>query len=150
MLFPTIDFAIFFAVAFVASWLFNPYPIFWKLAIIALSYFFYGWWDWRFVFLLLAATVVSHFGALGAARRGSSPRAAKASLVASVVALLGILGYFKYYGFFAVNIDNVLHGMGAGRIFPLVQPTLPVAISFFTFMAISYVVDVYRGRIRCV
>jgi D-alanyl-lipoteichoic acid acyltransferase DltB (MBOAT superfamily) len=147
MLFPTIDFAIFFAVAFVASWLFNPYPIFWKLAIIALSYFFYGWWDWRFVFLLLAATVVSHFGALGAARRGSSPRAAKASLVASVIALLGILGYFKYYGFFAVNVDNVLHGMGAGRIFPLVQPTLPVAISFFTFMAISYVVDVYRGRI---
>jgi alginate O-acetyltransferase complex protein AlgI len=147
MLFPTIDFAIFFAVAFVASWLFNPYPTSWKLAIIALSYFFYGWWDWRFVFLLVAATITAHFGAQGASRRGSSPRAAKASLVAAIATLLGILGYFKYYGFFAANVDNVLHGMGAGRLFPLVQPTLPVAISFFTFMAISYVVDVYRGRI---
>jgi D-alanyl-lipoteichoic acid acyltransferase DltB (MBOAT superfamily) len=147
MLFPTIDFAIFFAIAFVASWLFNPYPTFWKLAIIALSYFFYSWWDWRFVFLLVASTVIAHFGALGASRRGSSPRNAKAALVLSLTGLLGLLGYFKYYGFFAVNVDNMLHGFGAGRLVPLVEPTLPVAISFFTFMAISYVVDVYRGRI---
>jgi alginate O-acetyltransferase complex protein AlgI len=147
MLFPTIDFAIFFLVAFVASWLLNPYPTPWKLAIIALSYFFYSWWDWRFVFLLLASTVIAHLGALGAVRRESSPRLARVSVVASLVALLGLLGYFKYYGFFAVNVDNVLHGMGAGRLLPLVQPTLPVAISFFTFMAISYVVDVYRGQL---
>jgi len=148
MLFPTIDFAVFFAVAFVASWLLNPYPTFWKLGVIALSYFFYSWWDWRFVFLLLAATVISHLGALGAAKRATSPRMAKAALVGALVALIALLGYFKYYAFFAVNVDNVLHGMGAGRLFPLVQPTLPVAISFFTFMAISYVVDVYRGRLE--
>jgi alginate O-acetyltransferase complex protein AlgI len=147
MLFPTIDFAIFFAVAFTACWLFNPYPTFWKLAVIALSYFFYGWWDWRFTLLLFASTVIAHFGALGASRRGTSPRVAKTALVVSLIGLLGLLGYFKYYGFFAVNVDNALHTFGAGRLFPLVQPTLPVAISFFTFMAISYVVDVYRGRI---
>src|ERR1039458_1592230 len=132
MLFPTIDFAIFFAVAFVASWLLNPYPTFWKLAIIALSYFFYSWWDWRFVLLLVASTVTSHLGALGASRRVSSPRSAKAALVLSLTGLLGLLGYFKYYGFFAVNVDNMLHGFGAGRLVPLVEPTLPVAISFFT------------------
>ncbi|HLJ08359.1 MAG TPA: MBOAT family O-acyltransferase [Acidimicrobiia bacterium] len=148
MLFPTIDFALFFLVAFVTSWLLNPYPVAWKLATIALSYFFYSWWDWRFVFLLLAATVLAHLGARGAATRERSPRAAKAWMIGSLVGLLGLLGYFKYYGFFAVNVDNVLHSMGAGRLVPLVQPTLPVAISFFTFMAISYVVDVYRGRLE--
>ena len=52
MLFPTIDFAIFFAVVFTANWLLNPYPGLWKLAMIAASYVFYSWWDWRFVFLL--------------------------------------------------------------------------------------------------
>jgi alginate O-acetyltransferase complex protein AlgI len=148
MLFPTIDFAIFFLVAFVACWLLNPYPTLWKLAVIALSYFFYSWWDWRFVFLLFAATVIAHLGARGAARHRASPRSARAWLIAALVSLLGLLGYFKYYGFFAVNVDNLLHGLGAGRLVPLVQPTLPVAISFFTFMAISYVVDVYHGRLE--
>ncbi len=148
MLFPTIDFAIFFVVAFVVAWLLNPYPTPWKLAIIALSYFFYAWWDWRFVFLLLASTALAHLGAIGSSRRQASPKVAKASLVGALAGLLGLLGYFKYYGFFAVNVDNLLHSIGLGRLVPLVQPTLPVAISFFTFMAISYVVDVYRGRLE--
>ncbi len=148
MLFPTIDFAIFFLVAFVAAWLLNPYPTPWKLGIIALSYFFYSWWDWRFVFLLVASTVLAHLGAMGSSRRATSPRVARASLIGSLAGLLGLLGYFKYYGFFAVNADNLLHSLGLGRLIPLIQPTLPVAISFFTFMAISYVVDVYRGRLE--
>src|SRR5579875_3688533 len=146
MLFPTIDFAIFFAVAFITNWLLNPYPVPWKLAMVALSYFFYSWWDWRFVFLLAAATIIAHLGALGVST-ASGDRWRKAALVVAVGALLGLLGYFKYYGFFAVNADNFLRHLGLGDLFPLVQPTLPVAISFFTFMAISYVVDVYRGRI---
>ncbi len=58
MLFPTIDFAIFFAVAFTANWLLNPYPRPWKLFMIAASYLFYSWWDWRFIFLLAASTAV--------------------------------------------------------------------------------------------
>ncbi|MGH9045088.1 MAG: MBOAT family O-acyltransferase [Acidimicrobiales bacterium] len=147
MLFPTIDFAIFFAVAFVVSWLLSPHAIAWKLALIGLSYFFYSWWDWRFVFLLLASTLIAHLGALGVSRRGFAPKLARWSLIVSLAGLLGLLGYFKYYGFFAVNVDNALHTIGLVRLVPLIQPTLPVAISFFTFMAISYVVDVYRGRI---
>ena len=63
---------------------------------------------------------------------------------ATVILLLGILGWFKYYGFVSVNLDNVTHGIGLGRAVPLLQVGLPIAISFFTFMAISYVVDVYR------
>ena len=61
---------------------------------------------------------------------------------------LGLLGWFKYYDFFAVNVANVMHGMGIGAPLPLLQVTLPVGISFFTFMALSYVIDVYRRSLE--
>jgi len=147
MLFPTIDFAIFFAVAFTANWLLNPYPRSWKLAMIALSYFFYSWWDWRFVFLLAASTVIAQVGA-AAVNRFPDERRRRAAMVASVAALLGLLGWFKYYGFVAVNADNFLHLLGGGHLLPLLAVTLPVGISFFTFMALSYVIDVYRRRLE--
>lgn len=147
MLFPTIDFAIFFAVAFTVNWLLNPYSGPWKLAMIGLSYYFYAWWDWHFVFLLGASTAIAQVGAT-AINRFESTRARRACLVVSCAGLLGLLGYFKYYGFFSSNVDNALHGMGLGRIVPIIQPTLPVAISFFTFMALSYVIDVYRRQLK--
>src|ERR1039458_3994544 len=136
MLFPTIDFAIFFAVAYTVNWLLNPYARWWKLSMIALSYVFYGWVGWSYCLLLLATTVVSFTGAawVSATRDERSRRIAMA---VSVVALLGILGWFKYYGFVSVNVDNVTHAVGLGRAIPLLQAGLPIAISFFTFMAIS-------------
>ena len=66
----------------------------------------------------------------------------------SVGALLAILGWFKYYGFVSVNLDNLTHAVGMGRAVPLLQVGLPIAISFFTFMAISYVVDIYRRQLE--
>jgi alginate O-acetyltransferase complex protein AlgI len=146
MLFPTIDFAIFFAAAFTANWVLNPYPRLWRVAMITASYVFYSWWDWRFVFLLAAATVIAQAGAISV-HRLKSRRQRRAALALSVGALLGLLGWFKYYGFLAVNVDNLFHGVGAGRLMPLMEVTLPVGISFFTFMAVSYVVDVYRGHL---
>ena len=143
MLFPTIDFAIFFAVAFTANWLLNPYPRIWKLAMIAASYLFYSWWDWRFIFLLAASTALSHLGASALARLPDG-RGRRAVLAGSVAALLGLLAWFKYYGFLSVNVDNALHALHMGRAFPLLAVTLPVGVSFFTFMALSYVIDVYR------
>ncbi|HLN17627.1 MAG TPA: MBOAT family O-acyltransferase [Acidimicrobiales bacterium] len=146
MLFPTIDFAIFFAVAFAVNWLLNPYPVPWKLAMIALSYFFYSWWDWRFIFLLAASTVISQLGAVRISK-ARTERSRKAWMIASVVGLLGLLGWFKYYGFLSSNLDNAFHRIGLGHPLPIIQPTLPVAISFFTFMALSYVIDVYRRQL---
>ncbi len=146
MLFPTVDFAIFFAAAFTANWLLNPYPRLWRAAMVAASYLFYSWWDWRFVFLLGAATVIAHVGARSVQRsRTASWR--RAAMVVSVSLLLGLLGWFKYYGFLTVNLDSLSHALGGGDFLPLLRVTLPVGISFFTFMAVSYVVDVYRGRI---
>ncbi len=143
MLFPTIDFAIFFAVAFTVCWLLNPYAGWWKLAMIGLSYVFYGWVGWSYCLLLLLTTVVS-FGGGQWVSAMRTERSRRIAMGVSVGALLAILGWFKYYGFVSVNLDNLTHALGFGRAVPLLQVALPIAISFFTFMAISYVIDIYR------
>jgi len=147
MLFPTIDFAIFFAVAFTVNWLLNPYAGRWKLSMVGLSYVFYGWVGWSYCLLLASTTAVAFAGGtLVAASRNERSR--RIAMGVTVAALLGILGWFKYYGFVSVNLDNVSHAVGLGRAIPLLQVGLPIAISFFTFMAISYVVDVYRRQLE--
>ena len=136
MLFPTIDFAVFFLVAFSLCWLLSPFPTPWKLCVLVLSYAFYAFWDPKFVLLLVVETAIAHVGARLIVR-ASGQQARKRWMVASVAGLLGILGYFKYAGFFAVNLDNLLRSVGLGNLIPLVQPTLPIAISFFTFSTSS-------------
>jgi alginate O-acetyltransferase complex protein AlgI len=145
VLFPTTDFAIFFAVVFTVNWLLNPYSGPWKVFMVAASYFFYSWWDWRFVFLLAASTAIAHLGSTSINRLTGTRR--RMALWATLACLLGLLSWFKYYGFVALNVDNTFHSLGMGRPLPLPAITLPVGISFFTFMAVSYVVDVYRGRL---
>jgi D-alanyl-lipoteichoic acid acyltransferase DltB (MBOAT superfamily) len=142
LLFPTTDFAIFFAIVYVGQWLLNPYAGPWKAFMVLASYVFYAWWDWRFIFLLAASTTIAHFGAKVLSPLEGTPR--RVALWTTLCGLLGLLAWFKYYGFVAVNLDNLLHTLGLGRPMPLLNITLPVGISFFTFMAVSYVVDVYR------
>jgi alginate O-acetyltransferase complex protein AlgI len=147
MLFPTIDFAIFFAIAFTVNWLLNPYAGWWKLSMIGLSYVFYGWVGWSYCLLLLTTTVVA-FGGGAWVHATRNERTRRIAMGVSVGALLAILGWFKYYGFVSVNLDNLTHAVGLGRAVPLLQVGLPIAISFFTFMAISYVVDIYRRQLE--
>ncbi len=146
MLFPTIDFAIFFAVVFTVQWLLVPFAGPWKVFMVVASYVFYAWWDWHFIFLLAASTVFAFVGGRLVDKAEGTSR--KVVLWTTLVLLLGLLAWFKYYGFVAVNVDNFTHFLGLGRPIPLLSVTLPVGISFFTFMAISYVVDIYRGVLR--
>ena len=146
VLFPTIDFAIFFAVVYTVQWILNPYPGPWKAFMVVASYFFYGWWDWRFTFLLAASTTIAQVGGTIVAR--SSGTARRVALWTTLTGLVGLLAWFKYYGFFGVNFDNVFHSLGLGHPVPLLAITLPVGISFFTFMAVSYVVDIHRGVLK--
>ena len=144
MLFPTVDFAIFFVLVFVGHWLLNHLAQPWKWFMIAASYVFYAWWDWRFVFLLVGVSVLAQLGAIAVTKT----RSARARLVVNGIAitlLLLPLAFFKYYGFFAVNLTNTLSSLGLEPSIPLIQVVLPVGVSFFTFMAIAYVVDVFRG-----
>jgi D-alanyl-lipoteichoic acid acyltransferase DltB (MBOAT superfamily) len=147
MLFPTFDFAIFFAIAYTVNWLLNPYSTPWKLAMIGLSYVFYGWVGWGYCLLLVATTTIACVGGV-AVQRATTERRRRLFMGLACAGLLGLLGWFKYYGFFSVNIDNLTHAMGLGRAVPLLQVALPIAISFYTFMALSYVVDIYRRQLE--
>ena len=146
VLFPTIDFAIFFAVVFTVQWLLVPYAGPWKAFMVLASYVFYAWWDWRFIFLLAASTGIAFVG--GALIHPATGTRRRVTLWVTLALLLSLLVWFKYFGFVAVNVDNVTHALGLGRPIPLLTLTLPIGISFFTFMAISYVVDIYRGVLR--
>jgi D-alanyl-lipoteichoic acid acyltransferase DltB (MBOAT superfamily) len=143
MLFPTVDFAIFLVLVFTAHWLLNHLSQPWKWFMIGASYVFYAWWDWRFVLLLVGISILAQLGAIAVART-RSPRARLVVNGIAVALLLVPLAFFKYYGFFAVNVTNTLASLGIEPSLPLIQVVLPVGISFFTFMAIAYVVDVYR------
>jgi len=147
VIFPTVEFAAFFAVVLVVSWLVMPMPRVWKPFMIAASYFFYGYTDWRFCALLGVATVGNQVAARVIASAPSTRRASGV-VAAAVSADLVLLGVFKYLGFLEVSADSVLRAVGLGAALPLANVALPIGISFFTFQAISYVVDVYRGVIR--
>ena len=146
MLFPTIAFAVFFAIVLTANWALARRPVAWRLFMLAASWFFYGWWDARFVVLLAASTVANQLLARRMAATDDEG-ARRRTVVVAVVLNLGILGFFKYYGFFVESAEGLLHGLGLQANLPLLQVILPVGISFFTFQALSYVIDVYRGRI---
>jgi D-alanyl-lipoteichoic acid acyltransferase DltB (MBOAT superfamily) len=140
VLFPTVTFAVFFMIVLPASWALMRRPRAWRVFILAASFVFYGWWDWRFVFLLAASIVGNQVLAL-AIHRAERAAARKALLGLAVAFDLGILAYFKYTNFFLSSADNLL-----GTSW-LTNVTLPVGVSFYTFMAISYVVDTYRREL---
>ncbi len=147
MLFPTIDFAIFFGIVFVVNWLSAPHPRVWKPLILVASYVFYAWWDWRFIFLLAASSCITAGGAR-LVRRATTKAGRDLALGVTVALELGLLGWFKYASFVALSVDNALHHLGIhGAPLPLLQVTLPVGISFFTFMGLSYVIDVHRNKL---
>ena len=145
MLFPTTDFALFFCLVFVGHWVLNHRPVAWKLFMIGASYVFYSWWDWRFVVLLAVVSLLAQIGATLIARQPEENRR-RAAAMATVVLLLTPLAYFKYYGFVSVNLTNAFQGLGLHVGLPLTDVVLPVGVSFFSFMAVSYVVDVARGH----
>lgn len=143
MLFPTFAFAVFFLVVFTLHWTLVARARVWKPFMLAASYFFYGYWDWRFLGLILACTITTHAAALLIDRCVSASRR-RLLLILALVFNLGVLGFFKYYGFFAVSLYQLCGKMNIPCSLPLLDIVLPVGISFFTFQALSYVVDVYR------
>ncbi|MEA2551685.1 MAG: alginate O-acetyltransferase complex protein AlgI [Actinomycetota bacterium] len=144
MLFPTTDFAVFFSLIFAGHWILNHKPTPWKLFMIGASYVFYAWWDWRFVVLLAGVSAAAQAGATIVGRQTDASRR-RAATIAAVVLVLSPLAYFKYYGFFSVSLSNAFQGLGLHLGIPLSDVVLPVGLSFFSFMAVSYVVDVSRG-----
>ncbi len=143
MLFPTATFAIFFLIVLPLSWLLMPRGERWRPFIIAASFVFYSAWDWRFVFLLAVSILWNQLFAL-VIHQQRAAETRKALLVVAVAGNVALLGYFKYYDFFATSTNNLFAFVGIDVPLEARSIVLPVGISFFTFMGISYVVDVYR------
>lgn len=146
MLFPTLTFASFFLIVYPLYWFLRERQSAWKIFILIASYIFYGAWDWRFVFLIILSTVVNQEFALRLSRAAEQHR--RLLLIPAVSFNLLLLGVFKYYGFFIDSLNNLLHLLGVGVRLPLLAIIVPVGISFFTFQAITYIVDIYRERLQ--
>ena len=127
--------------------LFYTSPRQWRRHILlAASYFFYGYWNYKFIPLLLILTAIDYTAGIWIERAGATPRR-KAILILSLSANLGFLGFFKYFNFVAGNVALLL-GRPAGAFFHDI--VLPLGISFHTFQSMSYVIDVYRGQQKAV
>ena len=148
MLFNSIDFAIFLPIVFILYWFFTNRNL--KLQNILLliaSYFFYGWWDWRFLSLIAFSTIVDY--SVGRAlenQKNLTKR--KALLWVSIAVNLGFLGFFKYYNFFIDNFISAFSLFGTELKVSSLNIILPVGISFYTFQTLSYTIDIYREKLK--
>jgi len=144
MLFPTGTFVAFFVVVFALSWALARNPRVWKPFIIAASYFFYAFWGWKYALLLAGYTLVTWL--LGCWLAAAS-RKRGWILALALVLDLAPLAFSKYYGFIAFNLSELFHWFGLTGTTSLMQVAIPVGISFTTFRGISYLVDIYRGKV---
>src|SRR5215468_1911989 len=110
------------------------------------SYFFYGWWDWRFLCLMIGSTLIDYFIAIKI-EDTEDRRVRRAFLVLSLVINFSILGFFKYFNFFVDSASGALSLLGIHASVPLLRIILPPGISFYTFQEVAYIVDVYSGKL---
>jgi alginate O-acetyltransferase complex protein AlgI len=113
----------------------------------AASWFFYAWWDWRFLPLMLSTTTVDYVAALALARTDDERRR-RLLLAGSLSVNLCLLGYFKYASFFLSSLDGIGRALGLPVDLPTLRILLPIGISFYTFNSMSYTIDVFRRRVR--
>jgi D-alanyl-lipoteichoic acid acyltransferase DltB (MBOAT superfamily) len=145
MLFNSFEFWIFFALVL---------GVYWRLGhkrqnrlLLVASYVFYGWWDWRFLSLIVVSTVVDYFVGLNLVSSATDSARRKRLVALSVLVNLGLLGVFKYLGFFVESAGSLLASFGFQANLPSLRIILPVGISFYTFQTLSYTIDVYREKI---
>ena len=147
MLFNSLDFAVFLPVVFLLYWFVVQKKLRWQNLLIAVSsYFFYGWWDWRFLSLILFSTLVDFSIGMAMGRQKNNKKR-KLLLWASILVNLGFLGVFKYYNFFLDNFSAAFSFFGTELNASSLQIVLPVGISFYTFQTLSYTIDVYKRKL---
>jgi alginate O-acetyltransferase complex protein AlgI len=148
MLFNSLDFAIFLPIVFLLYWFVAQKNLKLQNALIVLaSYVFYGWWDWRFLSLIIFSTVVDYL--IGQRLRTEDKKSKRKILLwTSIVVNLGFLGFFKYYNFFLENFVDAFSLFGMQINANSLNIILPVGISFYTFQTLSYTIDVYRKKLE--
>ncbi len=147
MLFNSFEFLVFLPIVFLLYWFVFRTRKWQNLLVVVASYTFYGWWNWRFLFLIALTSICSFAsGWLIEHYEGHRQRQRWVS-AANIVLNLGILGVFKYYNFFVENLDALLRSLGWQLDCVTINILLPVGISFYTFQALSYTIDVYQKKL---
>lgn len=148
MLFNSIDFAIFLPIVFILYWFVtNKNLKLQNLLIVVASYVFYGWWDWRFLSLIVFSTVIDY--TIGQKLKNEeNQHKRKVLLWTSILMNLGFLGFFKYYNFFLDNFITAFSFFGTEIKANTLNIILPVGISFYTFQTLSYTIDVYKRKLE--
>ena len=148
MFFNSIDFAIFLPIVFILYWFVTNNNLkLQNLLIVAASYLFYGWWDWRFLSLIFFSTVVDY--TVGRKLRIEENQTRRKILLwTSILVNLGVLGFFKYYNFFLDNFISAFDFFGTDIKVNSLNIILPVGISFYTFQTLSYSIDVYKRKLE--
>lgn len=153
MLFNSIEFLLFLPIVFILYWfVFNRSVKLQNAFVVVVSYIFYGWWDWRFLILIAFTSACSFYSSLLIQKVNSTPpphkNYAKLYAAANIIINLIILGIFKYFNFFSENFDILFRSFGIELNWLTLDVLLPVGISFYTFQALSYTIDVYKGSIK--
>ncbi|GAB1858714.1 MBOAT family protein [Flavobacteriaceae bacterium MHTCC 0001] len=148
MLFNSIDFAIFLPIVFILYWFVtNKNLRLQNLLILTASYTFYGWWDWRFLSLILFSTILDY--SVGRKLQNEENQIKRRFLLwISILVNLGFLGFFKYYNFFLDNFISAFSFLGTEIKANSLNIILPVGISFYTFQTLSYTIDVYKRKLE--
>ena len=147
MLFNSLPFAVFLPIVFAVYWALRNSLRSQNVMLLVASYIFYGWWDARFLSLIVASTVVDYLlGQYLAVATNALKR--KLLLTASMIFNLGLLGVFKYYNFFMENFMEIANSVGLHTNPVLLKIALPVGISFYTFQTMSYTIDIYRKQLE--
>ncbi|SHH95792.1 D-alanyl-lipoteichoic acid acyltransferase DltB, MBOAT superfamily [Chryseobacterium oranimense] len=147
MLFNSLSFAIFFPIVLCIYWSLRKKLKYQNLLLAIASCYFYACWDWRFLFLLMFSIGLDYISGIKI-ENSKTNREAKFWLTLSIVINLGFLGFFKYYNFFVGSFADLLNGFGIKVNVWLLNIILPVGISFYTFHGLSYVIDIYKKRIK--
>jgi D-alanyl-lipoteichoic acid acyltransferase DltB (MBOAT superfamily) len=148
MLFNSLEFIIFLPVVFLLYWfVVNKRLRHQNLLIVIASYVFYGWWDWRFLSLIIFSTLIDYTIGLQLEREENKLKR-KMLLWTSIIVNLGFLGVFKYYNFFLDSLYDVIPGLQVVMGFNTLDIILPVGISFYTFQTLSYTIDIYKRKLE--
>lgn len=148
MLFNSLDFAVFLPIVFVLYWFVTKHNLKLQNAlIVAASYVFYGWWDWRFLSLIIFSTFLDY--SIGRRLKNEENQKTRKTLLwTSIIVNLGFLGVFKYYNFFLDNFIAAFSFFGQDIQTNSLNIILPVGISFYTFQTLSYTIDVYKKKLE--
>lgn len=148
MLFNSFEFILFLPIVFAFYWILNKHLKLQNAFVVIASYVFYGWWDWRFLILIAITTLFSYLSGIGLERYSDDRRKQKWISAGNIILNLCILGFFKYFNFFGDSFASLLQIFGLKVSWTTLHVILPVGISFYTFQALSYTIDVYRKKLE--